>query len=188
MKDIFERYHDCVTSVYEFRDEIDKWVRLYVTDADRTVVLSGVGKSFINAQMGAAQLQAVSVNAVAIHATDLMHGGIGHMRQGGPVTFIGLSHSARTEELFAAIVQLRWTDSLLITGNSHGHVGSKFDTIFEYECEADGSRHGTIPAVSNIGQMLILNTIVCAVADGLDADELLANHPAGSLAKKYEEI
>ena len=159
-------------------------------DAPMTV-LTGVGKSYIVAQLGASLLQSVSVPAVAVHATDLLHGSLGLLARGG--NLIAVSHSGRTAEVLAALSSVHrdsvggvFVRRIMITG---GDVPSAriADETFGYDIDRDGSIHGTIPTKSVAAQLHIINDWVEDIANLNTTDMLHRNHPAGDLAGVYRK-
>lgn len=144
-------------------------------------VLTGVGKSYIVAQLGASLLQSVGCNATAIHATDMLHGGLNIK----PDVIITISHSGETAETLAVMDFICDAVSVAITGGLDSQLSFASSKTLHYDIERDGSKHGTIPANSVLEQVKILNEIVCALADEMTKEELAAGHPGGSLGKVY---
>jgi D-arabinose 5-phosphate isomerase GutQ len=160
------------------------------------IVLTGVGKSFNVAQLGASLFQSVGMPAQAIHATDLLHGSFGVFSPGDVVTLILLSHSGRTTEILnvkAHVRRLREHGRIIrtvaITSLLPDNVlATQAQHVLRYVCERDGSSHGTIPSVSTTAQLAWLNSIACAEASYRSANELALNHPLGHLASVYERM
>lgn len=158
------------------------------------IVLTGVGKSFDVARLGASVLQTVALPAQAIHATDLLHGGFGIFTPGQVSTLVLLSNSGRTREILEVVdhvrqlrVHGRIIRTVAITGSSSDNtLVTRVQHTLRYTCESDGSRHGTIPAVSTTAQLAWLNVVACAEADHQSVDTLTLGHPAGNLAAVYE--
>lgn len=169
-----------------------------LTEAPRPVILTGVGRSFTVAQHGAGLLATVGVHAVACHATDLLHGGLGLVpRVGFPscerATVIMISHSGRTSELQVVGEQLHSQGDftygkIVITGSDNPPVAKNADIVLGYEAPADGSAHGTIPSVSVTAQLAWLNVIACRHADILTVDQLGSSHPGGRLGVHYRGV
>lgn len=160
------------------------------------VVLTGVGKSFDVAQLGASVLRSVGLAAQAIHATELQHGGFGVFYPGCSSTLVLLSHSGRTREVFDVLEYVR---VLRNNGRVIRTVGItmiyqdnplalRVQHCMGYSSIVDGSRHGTIPTVSTTAQLAWLNVVACAQADLLSREQLALNHPAGTLATIYERL
>ena len=162
----------------------------------RRVILTGVGKSFDVAQLGASLLRSVGLPAQAIHATELLHGGWGVLRPGSSSTLVLLSHSGRTPEILAVKQHVRKMReygriirTVAITRRAPDNtLAALVQHTLRYECSADGSRHGTIPTISTTAQLAWLNVIACAEADLWSPEQLALNHPAGTLAIIYERL
>jgi D-arabinose 5-phosphate isomerase GutQ len=161
------------------------------------IVLTGVGKSFDVARLGASLLQTVGKPALAIHATDLLHGGFGLLTPGCTSTLVLLSNSGRTREVLDVadyVRQLRVHGRIIRTVAITRYVGpnnelaQRTDHILSYRADFDGSRHGTIPSVSTTAQLAWLNVIACVEADVQSAETLALSHPAGHLAVVYERM
>lgn len=157
------------------------------------IVLTGVGKSFDVAKLGASLLHTVGLPALAIHATDLLHGGFGILTPGCTSTLVLLSNSGRTHEILdvkAHLRQLRAHGRIIrtvaITSPTPSNVlAAQAQYVLGYDCPRDGSAHGTIPSVSTTAQLAWLNIIACAHADALTREQLALNHPSGNLALVY---
>lgn len=160
------------------------------------IVLTGVGKSFDVARLGASLLQTVGKAALAIHATDLLHGGFGVLTPGCTSTLVLLSNSGRTREILDVmnhVHQLRVHGRVIRTVAITGSLGDnvlavRAQHVLSYVADVDGSRHGTIPAVSTTAQLAWLNVIACLEADLQSSDTLALGHPAGHLADVYERM
>jgi arabinose-5-phosphate isomerase len=158
------------------------------------IVLTGVGKSFDVARLGASLLQTVGKPAVAIHATDLMHGGFGILNAGCTSTLVLLSNSGRTREILDVVghvrelrVHGRIIKTVAITRSNQGNdLAPRVDHVMHYRCPVDGSRHGTIPSVSTTAQLAWINVVACAEADAQSPETLALGHPSGTIASVYE--
>ncbi len=162
------------------------------------IVLTGVGKSFDVAQLGASLWQTVGLPAQAIHATDLLHGGFGVFTPQWTTTLVLLSNSGRTREILDVVKHvwelqrrgdgrmIRTVAITMIYGDNP--LAAQVQSILPYSCVSDGSRHGTIPSVSTTAQLAWLNLVACNVADTQPSETLALGHPAGSLATVYERM
>jgi len=181
----YSRYLTALNSVEAAAKQIDR--RLIDLFLDTHVVLTGVGKSYHVAELGASLLQSVGVWATAISATDLLHGSLNILSRGG--TLVALSHSGETEEVIGILqAQRKNVVQILITSNEKSTAAWSSDITLDYTCKVDGSKHGTIPAVSTIAQLMWINEIVCTIADMLPVSSLAAGHPDGALAARYERM
>lgn len=185
---------DALRSVLAYQQQLpSNWLSWFQSSC---VVLTGVGKSFDVARLGASLLQSVGLPAQAIHATDLLHGGFGVLPAGASSTLVALSHSGRTREVLDVkthVRQLRGYGRIIRTvAITSSNAGNTLATLVQhtlrYDCVADGSRHGTIPSVSTTAQLAWLNAIACAEASLLPATELALSHPGGNLATVYERL
>lgn len=175
--DRFEREHSF---------QLPAAVRMIKGAPDSTVVVTGVGKSFIVAQLAASLLRSVGVRATATHATDVLHGDLNFLpRNGRGAVVIGISHSGQTIELLDALAAARKRDAFVITIASTTNPWA--NVWLGYDLERDGSKHGTIPTASVTAQLAWVNEIVCAIADDVSNYDLLAGHQHGALGSTYTE-
>lgn len=162
---------------------------LDMTLAPTPVVVIGVGKSFGVAQLAASVLQTVGVRATAMHATDVIHGGLNMVNDrisATRSTIIALSHSGMTSEVMSAIrtaKRVATCDVIGITSDDTSHLAVESHLALTYDCPVDGSRHGILPSVSTTAQLAWLNVIACRHADRMAYDELTAGHPGGTIGE-----
>lgn len=185
-----QEIEDAVQSVY-WHYEKQPHTFHQVCDAVRTspmTVLVGVGKSLDVARLGASLLQSVGVPAIAVHATDMLHGSIGML--GSTTVVILLSHSGNTDEVVEVQHHLnRW--HVVVTGGSGtcklmNALMSR--TVLRYEVKKDGSKHGTIPSASTAAQHTWISAIACQIADTQRPEQLGAAHPHGTLGNTYDRL
>lgn len=194
MTDVIQDSISALRSVAEIQGRLPlDWIRWFRTNQ---VLLTGVGKSFDVARLGASLWQTVGLAASAIHATDLLHGGFGVVKPHRTTTLVLLSNSGRTHEILRVIDHvLRLEKSgnrirtVAITRASDGNeLAGLVSHALQYDCAVDGSRYGTIPSVSTTAQLAWLNVVACAVADQQHPEMLALGHPAGNLATVYERM
>jgi len=186
---------DALRSVIDWQATLPTdWLTWFNTNK---IVLTGVGKSYDVASLGASLLQTVGKPALAIHATDLLHGGFGILTPGCTSTLVLLSNSGRTREILNVIEyvrQLRVHGRIIRTvavtryTGPNNELAQRTDHILSYRSDFDGSRHGTIPSVSTTAQLAWLNMIACATANAQSAENLALGHPSGHLADVYERM
>lgn len=160
------------------------------------IVLTGVGKSFDVARLGASLLQTVGLPALALHATDLLHGGFGILTPGCTSTLLLLSNSGRTSEILDVKMHVRILRAhgriirtVAITSSRAGNVlAGQAQHVLSYDCPVDGSAYGTIPSVSTTAQLAWLNVIACEHANMTSREQLTLSHPGGNLAAIYERM
>lgn len=165
---------------------------LHLMSPPRTVIITGVGKSFCMAGIGASLFQSVGIHATAVHATDLLHGSFGLHFEASGSTIIAISHSGETTEVINVIEHVKkharvFDITVAVTGNRLSALGQAATIVLPYDIDADGSTHGTIPSISTTAQLAWLNILACTKADEMSATQLALSHPGGKLALKYEE-
>lgn len=153
------------------------------------IITTGVGKSGKVADLVAAVWQSVGLAATYIHATDLLHGGLNVFMATDELdtVIVMFSNSGTTQEIRDVMAEIGKSrdsaDLWLVTGNDI--EDNLIDDLTVYDFTTDGSRHGTIPFHSLVQQLTWGCRIASAVADDLEASDLLAGHPSGALAVKY---
>lgn len=194
MTDVVQESIKVLHSVAEVQSRLPlDWTRWFRANQ---VLLTGVGKSFDVARLGASLWQTVGLAASAIHATDLLHGGFGVVKPHRTTTLVLLSNSGRTREILDVIDHVMRLEksgnairTVAITRASNGNeLAGLVAHALQYDCFADGSRHGTIPSVSTTAQLAWLNVVACAVADQQPHELLALGHPAGNLSTIYERM
>lgn len=193
--EVIRASQEALSSVIAWQNTLPlSWLSWFQTNR---VVLTGVGKSFDVARLGASLFQSVGMTAIAISATDLLHGGFGVFPANSRSTLVMITHSGRTAEVLEVarharelrVSSRREIETVMITGRMASNlVAPHADHVLRYICPVDGSRHGTIPSVSTTAQLAWLNLIACCEADVQSRDELALNHPAGNLASVYERM
>jgi arabinose-5-phosphate isomerase len=157
--------------------------------AGKRVILTGVGKSYDVARLGASLLMSVGCTATAVHATDMLHGGLNFLPKSDDDeegVVIAFSHSGGTREVLGIVPHLVDRAMLIgVTSNVESSLADEADRVFIYHVDRDGSRHGTIPAYSLIEQVRWISNLACDLADRMTTEELAAGHPGGALGKAY---
>lgn len=153
-------------------------------DAAAHVITTGVGKSGLIAQRGAALLASVGVPASFMHPIDALHGDSGRIQQGDCI--IALSHSGETDEVCHFIHHVNtWTDVIAITSTEDSRLGKLADLTLAYRKRQDGGAHGFLPTVSCAAQTGYLDSLAVYIATdrGVDPEMFLRHHPGGNLGR-----
>lgn len=182
-----------LNSVARFLDTGADLTGQLMAAVDLPVVICGVGKSHSMAILGADLMRSVGVMAVAQHATDVLHGGLGFLgRVRDEKVLIVISNSGNTHEVIEAAeaAQAVGTSIIVITGNPDGLLAKAYPSCsIVYETPlGEGSRHLTLPTASAAAQLGVFSAWAAAVANRLYPHHLAAAHPAGSLGRTYEEM
>lgn len=192
--DVVVQSIDALRSVLNWQKSLPSdWLTWFQS---HTIVLTGVGKSFDVARLGASVWQSVNLPAHATHATELLHGGFGVFTPGSSSTLVMLSHSGRTPEILKVKQHVRTLRAhgriirtVAITGaHPDNQLSGLVQHVLPYSVTFDGSRHGTIPTISTTAQLAWLNAVACAFADQASPEQLALSHPAGDLSRIYERM
>lgn len=148
------------------------------------MIITGVGKSYIMGQAGAALLRSVNEEAFAIHAVELMHGCLGVVNE--TTTVIALSDSGETREVINAVSLCQKRDAFIIvvTSVEDSMLARYADQLHVYTQESGASVHKTIPSSSLHHQLDFFVELAARQANELSLEKLRDNHPGGTL---YDE-
>jgi arabinose-5-phosphate isomerase len=148
------------------------------------VITTGVGKSGLIAQRGAALLASVGVPASFMHPIDALHGDSGRIQTDDCI--IALSHSGETDEVCHFIQHVNtWTDVITITSGEDSRLSKLADMTLAYPRRHDGGAHGFLPTVSCAAQTGYLDSLAVFIATdrGVDPEMFLRHHPGGNLGR-----
>lgn len=148
------------------------------------VITTGVGKSGLIAQRGAALLASVGVPASFMHPIDAVHGDSGRIQTDDVI--IALSHSGETDEVCHFIHHVNtWTHVIAITSTAESRLGKLADLTLTYTKRRDGGAHGFLPTVSCAAQTGYLDSLAVFIATdrGVDPQMFLRHHPGGNLGR-----
>jgi arabinose-5-phosphate isomerase len=148
------------------------------------VILTGVGKSGLIAQRGAALLASVGIPASFMHPVDAVHGDCGRMQDGD--LLIALSHSGETGEVCHFVQHvLDRVEVVGITAAGNSTLASMSNICLTYPVTEDGGQHGFLPTVSCAAQSGYLDALAVYIATEREVDPkmFLRHHPGGSLGR-----
>lgn len=148
------------------------------------IICTGVGKSFNIAEVGASLLRSVGIDAIALHATDLMHGCMGVVR-GQTDVVVAVTHSGATREVVNVLGMLATRDPrvIVITGDPESLAARYADQLVCYEAKGGGP-YETIPGEALHAQLDFFVQWACDAAGDMTYEELKSNHPGGTLYER----
>lgn len=161
-------------------------------DDAELVVLSGVGKSMDVATRGASLLISAGVPAIAIHATDLLHGPATVFKT-RRVAVIFISHSGETDEVIRALRHLEGvTDQrICITSGCYSALARMSEHKMTYTMtlgtDSDSGPFNNLPTASAECQQRWVDAIANHFAVQ-NMHHLKFGHPAGEIGKRYDVV
>ncbi len=150
---------------------------------DGKVITLGVGKSGLVAAKIAATLRSISLPAVNLNVSDVLHGDLGAVAPGDVA--IVLSKSGTTAELVALVPHLRARSATLIAivGSAGSPLARASDVALLAAVEREGCPLDCAPMASALAAQATGDALAAAVScgRGLRAEDFAALHPAGAL-------
>jgi arabinose-5-phosphate isomerase len=150
------------------------------------VVLLGTGKSGIAATKIASTLTSTGTAAIPLHPVDALHGDIGVV--GAEDCAIVISNSGESEELMAALTQLRrrGTPVIAILGNPDSSIARRSDVVLDASVDQEAGPLGLAPTTSTTVAIAVGDALAAMTmeAKGFTAEDFALNHPAGQLGKR----
>jgi arabinose-5-phosphate isomerase len=156
-----------------------------VLDAQRKIIVVGVGKSGNIGAKLAATLNSTGATSVVLDSQDALHGDLGVVSNGDAV--LVLSHSGETGEITRILPHLRRFDVTLIalTGRTESILAKHCDIVLDANVEREACPLNLAPTSSST-VMLVLGDALAMVlleARGFNVDDFAKLHPEGSLGR-----
>jgi arabinose-5-phosphate isomerase len=150
------------------------------------VVILGVGKSGIIGQKIAATMTSTGTNALYLHPSDALHGGLGIVQPDDVV--IVLSNSGETDEIVGMLPYLknRQVAIVAIVGNVNSTLARRADAVLDASVDQEACPLNLAPTTSTTVALAIGDALAMTVmkVKGLTTDDFAVNHPAGRLGKR----
>ena len=150
------------------------------------VVILGVGKSGIIGQKIAATMTSTGTNALYLHPSDALHGGLGIVQPDDVV--IVLSNSGETDEIVGMLPYLknRQVAIIAIVGNLNSTLARRADAVLDASVDQEACPLNLAPTTSTTVALAIGDALAMTVmkVKGLTTDDFAVNHPAGRLGKR----
>ena len=157
-----------------------------IDEADRRVIVSGLGKSGIVARKIASTLSSIGIPAFFLHPVEGAHGDIG-MAMRGDVAIV-ISKSGATEELTDILNHLKHLGIPIIamTGNPSSNLASISDVVLDVSVESEACPFNIIPTTSTITALALGDALAMSLFErkGLSTEDFAVLHPGGSIGRK----
>ncbi len=150
-----------------------------------TIVVSGVGKSWLVGTRLSGTLNAMGTPSSTLHPTEALHGDLGRLRRGD--VLLVLSNSGETPEVLALIDAARLTVSSLrvvaVTGRRISSLAQAADIVIDLGSMTEVCPLGLVPTTSAVVMSALGDalSVAVAMARGFTAQDFARLHPGGQL-------
>jgi arabinose-5-phosphate isomerase len=157
----------------------------FLNKPHRNIFFTGIGKNGHVAAKAASTFNSMGIRVFFINPVDAVHGDMGLIDKDDII--LAISKSGNTEELlwFLKNAKDRTDNIFLIHSNKNNNCLQycQKDLFVPLKMEAD--RLNKIPTTSIVLYTTILQSICCTLAEniGFTLDQLVFNHPGGSIGK-----
>lgn len=155
-------------------------------DAQRKIIVIGVGKSENIAIKIAATLNSTGASAVTLSCQNALHGDIGVVANGDAV--IALSYSGETAELLEILPHLKRRDVRIValTGKLDSSLATGSDGVLNVHVETEACPLNLAPTSSTTCMLALGDALAMVLlkARGVDADDFAELHPSGSIGRR----
>lgn len=154
-------------------------------EADKKIVILGVGKSGNVGHKIAATLNSTGATAVVLNAQNALHGDLGIVSDGDAV--IALSYSGETAELLDLLPHIKKRDIKLvgITGKKGSTLAECSDAHIVTPVAREACPLGLAPTSSSTSALVVGDALAMTLLDerGFTEEEFAKYHPSGSLGR-----
>ena len=161
-----------------------------VASCSGSVVLSGIGKSFIIAQKISASMASTGTRSIAVHPVDALHGDLGRIQQSDIVITLSKS-GASTEaiEFVRALSTLR-VQTIAITCRPDSSLAQHSDIVLNLGPIEEAGHMRLAPSASTTAMLALGDalTLCAARVQGITREGFAKNHPGGMLGKHLAPI
>ena len=154
-------------------------------EAQRKIVVVGVGKSGNIGHKIAATLNSTGATAVVLHSQNALHGDLGLVKPGDVV--LAMSQSGETRELLDLLPYLRRFEATVVgfTGKPGSSLARHSDIVLDTSVEREACPLNLAPTSSST-VMLVLGDALAMVlleARGFGGEDFAELHPSGHLGR-----
>ncbi|AXU51840.1 SIS domain-containing protein [Clostridioides difficile] len=191
----------------EFLDNISNELSEFIASIDETSInkacelileaeknhgrvhVTGIGKPGHVSGYISSLLSSTGTSAYILHGTEAVHGSSGQVVEGDVV--IAISNSGETQELKATLKTLKVNGAKIIgvSGNESSFLKNISDIFLFAGVKQEGDCLNKAPRASILAETIVLQSLSVALqyAKGLNTQQYLKWHPAGSIGKSIRE-
>ena len=180
-----------ISELIRLRDRIDdsfsRAVRILreTIEADRKLIVCGVGKSGNIAAKLAATLTSTGATAVVLNPQDALHGDLGLVNDGD--TVIAMSASGETDEMLRLLPFLKRCQIriIAITGATASALARAADVVLDVNVQREACPLNLAPTSSSTVMLVLGDALAMVLLEdrGFQADDFARLHPGGSLGR-----
>ena len=185
-KEVLRKEAEAINSLIDrIGPEFEKAEQL-IDQAERRVIVSGLGKSGIVARKIASTFSSIGIPAFFLHPVEGAHGDIG-MAMRGDVAIV-ISKSGATEEFTDILNRLKYLGIPIIamTGNPSSNLASISDVVLDVSVESEACPFNIVPTTSTTAALALGDALAMSLFErkGLSAEDFAVFHPGGSIGRK----
>ncbi len=155
-------------------------------EAQRKIVVIGVGKSENIAIKIVATLNSTGATAVTLSCQNALHGDIGVVATGDAI--LALSYSGETTELINILPHLKRRGGRLVamTGKPDSALAAAADVVLDVNVRSEACPLNLAPTSSTTNMLALGDALAMVLlkARGFDAEDFAELHPGGNLGRK----
>ena len=161
-----------------------------VAQCSGSVVLSGIGKSFIIAQKISASMASTGTRSIAVHPVDALHGDLGRIHAGDVVITLSKSGASSEAIEFARSVAELGVKTIAITCRPDSSLAQHSEIVLNLGPIEEAGHMRLAPSASTTAMLALGDalTLMVAQAKGITRERFAKNHPGGSLGKHLAPI
>lgn len=168
-----------------FHDAVDR-----VIQVPGSVVVTGLGKSYLIGQKISATFASTGTPSHVIHPTDAMHGDLGRIR--GQDLVVALSYSGSTDEVVSLATILRQDEVpvIAIVGQPDGPLARLASTTLCVGDVKEACPLNLAPTASAVAMLALGDALALAVSRRRDfgIEDFKRVHPGGSLGRQLMSV
>ena len=154
-------------------------------EANRKIVVSGVGKNLHIAEKVSATLASTGSTSVVLNPLQAMHGDLGILRAGD--VLLALSYSGESEELLALVPLARRLGSHVVslTGNADSSLAKCSDVVVPVRVKREACPFNMAPTASTTATLAVGDALAMVLleARGFKRDDYAKLHPGGAIGR-----
>lgn len=190
IKDIQEYFQIQANAIISTKESIDSKSNSFILRIlninSSNLFFSGVGKSGLISQVVSSSMTSLGFPSHFIHPTELMHGDLGHIKNGDTIIFI--TKSGESEELYNTIPFLKRLGAyiVLVTLNRMTNMAQLVDLLIILDTPKESLLDGRAPSTSNIIVLTYFYSLLSVLISlkNFSIRDFSNIHPAGLIGKK----
>ncbi len=155
-----------------------------------SVVVTGVGKSWLIGEKISATLASTGTPSFGLHPAEALHGDLGRIRRGDVV--LALSNSGGSEELLRLLPLLKRDGITIIavTGRPESDFGQHADIVLNIGKIEEACPLRLAPSASTTAMLAIGDALALCIMEqrGFSKQDYSRFHPAGALGRKLMRV